>query len=261
VQTLVYLLDNMATLFSNLRAEGEMDLSQVGGPALLAGSEQWSSFVFYLLSQCGQNIGGDPSMPPPCARVDIYTTELEAADLAVTVKPFTAKVIGPAGGPFNIVFDRREANLKLAGIIKYVLDQAISITTGYPSLEGPPGQPEQGALYNLVDCPGIAQQIMAAGLPIDVTSLCQAAVIAASQALADQLRNMVVNTDVLSFYGQAAAYDSGGGTETATDLGYPDFETRSTPDGQWTGRVSLVASVKNVPGRWRASREPIPVTP
>jgi hypothetical protein len=257
VQTLVYLLDNMLTLFSNLRAEGEMDMSKVGGPALLAGSEYWSSFIFYLLSQCGQNIGGDPSMPPPCARVDIYTTELDAADLAVDVKPFTAKVIGPQGGPFQIIFDQREAKMKLAGIIKYVLDQAVAITTGYPSLEGPPGRPEEGALYNLVDCPGIAAQVMGLGLPVDITGICQVAVIAIAQSLADQLRNQVVSTDVLQFYGQATAWDQSGGITVASDLGYADFETRSNPDGKWTGKVNMVGSVKNVPGRWRASREPI----
>jgi len=257
VQTLVYILDNVFTLFSNLRAEGEMDLTAVGGTnAFLAGNEYWSSFVFYLLSQCGQNIGGNPSMPPPCARVDVYQTDLQAVNLAANVKPFTAKVTGGPGA-WTLVVDRREVNMKFAGLIKFVLDQVISVTTGYPSLEGPPGHPEQGALYNLVDCPGIAASIYNI-IPIDVTLLCQAAVTAAAQAIANQLQQVVVSNDVLSFAGQATARpDPSGPDDYATELGYPDFETRSPADGTWNGRFNILLTVKNVPGFWRASRDPI----
>jgi hypothetical protein len=261
VQQVVYILDNVLTLFSNLRAEGEMDLTAVGGNnALLAGQEYWSSFVFYLLSQCGQNIGGNPSMPPPCARIDVYQTDLMAqgVDLAAVVDPFTAKVIGSGSGPFTLVVDRRNVHLKLAGLIKYVLDQVISVTTGYPSLEGPPGHPEEGALYNLIDCNGVNQFVQSI-IPIDVTALCQAAVTIAAQAIAQQLQSIVVSTDVLSFAGQASARpDPAGDPLYATELGYPDFDTRSPADGIWNGRFSIGVSLSNVPGAWRASRDPIP---
>ena len=41
-------------------------------------------------------------------------------------------------------------------------------------------------------------------------------------------------------------------------LGYPDYLTRPTPDGAWKGRFKIVIGVRDVPGRWRAAREPFP---
>jgi len=257
VKTLVYLLDNIFTVFSDLRADGEMQLVSIGGnKRLIRGEEYWTSFVFYILSQCGQNIGGNPSKPPPCARVDIYTSELDGANLAVDVKGFTGKVVG--NGPFFFQVDRREASMKFAGIIKYVIDQVVLITTGYPSLEGPPGHPEQGALFNLIDCASLGLSVGG----FNLTPICELAVAAAAQTIADELRKMTVTQDVLSFAGQAEARP-GGNPTYAEELGYADFEDRmnnkKTPDGDWKGRFSIgPAAVQNVPGGWRASRQPLP---
>jgi hypothetical protein len=250
VTTVVYLLDNMFTIFSNLRAKGEMDLTAVGGPAVLYGTENWDSFVFYLLSQCGQNIGRvDPAHPPPCAEVDVYTADLAQANFATTVHPFTARLSSN-----QLLVDRRQVDLQLAGIIQYVLNQVISTTTGYPSLQGPPGHPEQGALYNLVDCPGIAQLVLSSGIPIDITPICQALVAVVADQLAQQLSNIVINTNALTFTGQATAFPQPGSTTYADKLGSVAFETINPPDGVWN--ASFINLVNNVPGRWRAARAP-----
>ena len=136
VNTLVYLLDNMFTIFSDLRAKGEMDLTAVGGPTILYGTETWDSFIFYLLSQCGTNIGTtNPEDPPACAEVDVYTSDLAQANLNTTVNPFNALV---SGNQF-LVTQPRTVDLELAGIINYVVNQVISTTTGYSSLSGPRG--------------------------------------------------------------------------------------------------------------------------
>ena len=154
VTTLVYLMDNMVTIFSDLRAKGEMDLTAVGGPTVLYGTETWDSFIFYLLSRCGPNIGAtSPGNPPLCAEVDVSTSDLAQANFNTTVNPFNAVVSGNQ----LLVTQPRTVDLELAGIISYVVNQAISTTTGYSSLTGPPGDPQNGALYNLIDCVDLAQ--------------------------------------------------------------------------------------------------------
>jgi hypothetical protein len=258
VSTVVYLIDNLFTIFTDLRAKGEMDLTAIGGPAVLYGTEQWDSFVFYLLSQCGQMIGTpNPADPPACAEVDVYTADLAQVNLNTTVDPFTATLSGN-----QLLFDRRTVELQLAGIIEYVINQVISTTTGYASLQGPPGDPQDGALYNLIDCAGLAQLIESAGIPIDITSICQAFVAAAADAIAQQLSMITVSTNVLSFTGQATALCTSAldtpcpttGSPTALGLGYPDFETNMPADGMWN--AEFVGLVNNVPGRWRAARQP-----
>lgn len=258
VQTIVYLLDSALTIFSELRADGEMDLAPVGSKKLLAGEEYWTSFIFYFLPQCGSNIGGGTNQQPACARVDIYTDELEAADVAVDVRPFTARVgatVGTAGNrTAPVTFDTRRVNMALAGLIKYALDQLIYVSTGYPSLEGPPGKPEEGALYHLVDCPGLGQS--SGWDPVLVEGVCRIAVGLAGEALARELRRMSVKMEALDFNGKATASAKASWRPgMATDLGFVDFEKRNPADGEWKGR--FVNLVDNVPGRWRASRTPI----
>lgn len=267
VQQVVYILDNILTVFSNLRAEGEMDLVANGGPSILSGEETWTSFVFYLLSQCGTNISGSLTNPPACARLDIYTTELDQADLAVQVLPFAAKVSGTATGGYTLLMDKRQAKMKLAGILKFVLDQVISVTTGYPSLEDKPCQagqsaadgecgPGSGALAHLVDCEAINQWVQDLGVPIDVTGLCAVAVGQVGQIIAQQLRQVTLEQDVLEFSGQATARPTAGVATYADELGYEDYETRQPANGIWNGKFHVVVSVHDVPGRWRASRNP-----
>lgn len=263
VRDLVYIFDSAFELFSQLRAEGEMDLTAVGGPLVLSGTEDWHSFVFYFLPQCGTNISGPIGQPLACARVDIYTSELPA-DLAVSVKPFAARVGGDATNGYRILMDKRETLMRLAGLIKYMLDQLIEITTGYPSLEGPPGRPEEGALYNMIDCPSLGANIddllgdPGSGIG---EGLCTVAVALIGDTLADALQNIVVTQDVLEFNGSAAALTASPSSQEAQDLGYFErLENKSLPaDGEWKAKFRAGISIPNVPGRWYGSREPLPV--
>lgn len=250
VQTLIKLLDSAFTVFSELRADGEMMLEPLRDRANLTGDEYWSSFIFYFLPQCGNNIPNDPA--PACARMDIYTDELPFADgsAAVEVFPFTVRV--GSGNPATVVVPTRQVNMALAGILKYALDQVVYYTTGYPSLEGPPGRPEEGALYNLVDCAGIGSGVQGFEAVIEIA--CQVAVIAVGEIIADELRSAAVETSALRFSGQATARPQVPGSPYAVELGFEDFETRRPADGVWNGE--FMGMVDDVPGRWRASRRP-----
>ncbi len=258
VTTIVYLFDNILSIFSQLTAKGEMDLTAVGGPAVLYGTENWDSFDFCLLAQCGQGIGSpNLSACPPCGIVDVYTADLAQANFSTTVNPFSATMNGD-----QLLVDRRTVNLQLAGIIEYVINQVIAATTGYPSLQGPPGDPQDGALYNLIDCASIAQLVISSGIPIDITGLCQALVAVAADAIAQELSMITVSTNVLSFTGQATALCTPAlntpcpntGNPYAQGLGYPDFMTRMPADGVWS--AEFIGLVNNVPGAWRAARQP-----
>lgn len=249
VVTLVGILDSAFTVFSTLESEGEMELTPVGGPSVLSGEEAWTSFVFYFLPLCNGNIGGNPNNPPPCARMDIYTTELPQSDLAVSVDRFAARVSG-SNNNFTVLFDQRRVAMRFQGILKYALDQAISLSTGYDGL--------QDALPNLVDCEGVNQLVQDLGITFDVTALCQTAVVAAAQAISDQLEQAALTQrDTLEFDGKASARATLGIPSYADELGYADFITRNPPDGEWKAKFKIGISVKNVPGRWRGSRAPL----
>lgn len=286
VVKLVSLLDNVLTLFSKLRAEGEMDLVQNGGPRILAGTESWNSFIFYLLAQCLPAVPSDPT--PACARVDIYSSVLPA-DATVTLSPFSAKVAGTSPNNTFVVDSPRLANMKLSRFIKWVFDYAVQLTLGYPSLEDKPCPancrpgntdangnpcpdpankecgPGSGALSQLIDCTSVGQDLSDSinaqfGFTIDpsiIAAGCQLGVTAAGNLIAQQLTNITVSSDVLEFTGEAAARATNGNPNYADELGWPDFETRNPPDGKWQGKFRVGVTFNNVPGRWRASRNPV----
>lgn len=282
VYTVAEILDSLFTIFTMLRAEGEMDLVQNGGPRILAGTEYWTSFVFYMLSQCQGQIAGNIWQPPPCARFDVATDELAEADVAVNVKPFAAKLTGT--GPWVLEVDRRQVEMKLAGVIKFVVDKIMEIATGYPSLEdkrcctgtqqpgpicaqSPDCGPGSGALSNLIDCEGVAE-FVAGIIPIDVTAACRLAVSAGGQVLAQQLTGITLTQkDMLDFSGQANAYPGAIALE-AEELGKlnstaldnrGNFTQAAPGDGGWNGKFKVAVGIKDVPGRWYCSRNPIPV--
>jgi Cys-rich repeat protein len=263
VLTLIRILNSVLTVFSDLRAEGQMDLVANGGPRILAGNEVWDRFVFRFLPACGASL---PTPTNPCDVIDIYTTDLEAADLAVSVMPFAAKVGGDSTSGYTLLVDPRQAKMKIAGLLKYVLDQAISATTPYPSLEDRPCSatvtdqcgPGSGALSNLIDCAGLNEFINQT-IPFDITGLCQAAVSAGGSALANVIRNITISQDVLNFSGQATARATAGNALYADELGWPDYRTRK--DGEWKGKFHILVDVKNVPGAWRGSRIPFADNP
>lgn len=253
VYEIVRILDSIFTIFSNLRAEGEMHLAAVGSPQALSGTEDWTSFIFYMLPLCGGNISGDPAHPPECARMDIMTNQIPQADIALTVKPFAARVSGT-----TIFMDKREVNMRLAKFLKYVLDEAMKLITGDPAAT------LENTLVNLIPCPQFAQD-MADGLGFPsleplFENLCRTSITAATGALVSAVSNTQVTTDVLQFNGQASIrsiYNTNYGDELGSQACERDLETCNPSDGWWKGKFSIGVSVNNVPGRWRASRQPI----
>src|SRR5205085_9856994 len=63
--------DDLAVVFSTLRAEGTMRLSNAADRTHLRGRETWNSLVFYWLPLCGSEIGDAGRNLPGCARIDV----------------------------------------------------------------------------------------------------------------------------------------------------------------------------------------------
>lgn len=253
VVTVVSLVDAAFTVFSDLESEGIMRLESIGGsPSLISGEEYWTQFVFYFLPLCQGNIQSGWGQQPPCARMDIYTDELEAADLAVDVKKFTGRVRTNTTNPatYTLIVDSRSVDMNFGGILLYALDSAVAATTGYETL--------QEALPELIDCEGLSSSV-----GFDITSICQVAVAAGTQMLVGYLRDAKVKQkDTLTFSGSASARATDSyyqAQNVANELGYTDY--RSKKDGDWRGKFKVLINVNNVPGQWRASREPFPYVP
>jgi len=251
-QDLVYLFDSAFTIFSELRSEGEMELVAVGGPRVLSGTEDWTSFIFYFLPQCGGNIGGSLDRPPPCARVDIYTTDLPA-DLAASVKPFAARLVGSPPATSTIYMDNREVDMKFQGLIKYVIDQLAQMITGEANLAD--------ALTAVVPCEDLGSSIsddpLIGGA---IASACTALVGAAGRTVENILAGVQTNVrDMLTFNGQATAQPAQYQPAFSDQLGYENFRCRNPADGVWTAkfRTGVGVNVNNVPGRWHATRDPM----
>ena len=66
-----------------------------------------------------------------------------------------------------------------------------------------------------------------------------------------------MTTDALVFDGRATARPSASNASRAGELGFADYGTRNPADGIWNAKLTIVGEIDDVPGRWRASRQPI----
>ena len=287
LQTVISIGDDLFTVLSNVRSAGSMHLSRITStdPGHLKGSEIWTSLIFYWLPLCGNNIGGDYTNPPPCAEIDIATTDSDTPgetgqckgqslpSITIQVSPFTATLAGSGTGPYTLNVDQRQVGMKMGKVILVLIDLIISYVTPYHCIDeitdctpGPGNCP-------LVDCYGFGQDVenSTGGLvPASVAeAACDAAVTGAGQLLTQLLANVWNPTvDTLDFNGHASV--SGTAADTACDPGAQpgtcaaqlgndnwdiDLNTpskRANRDGFWQGKFFLKAL--GAPGAWEAKR-------
>jgi len=291
LQQVIHISDDLVTILSNLRSEGSMHLVAGVDYQHVNGTEVWTSLVFYWLPLCNGNIGGDPAVPPECARIDIATTDSSnpgetgqckgqsLPSIAVQVTAFTASVAGTGAGgsaPYVLNVDQRKVQLKMGKVVLVLVDYLIQIVTGgqYNCIDeitdctpGPGNCP-------LVDCYGISQDLAGPGTwlggfvdPGTIEGLCDGVVTTAGQAVTTLLANAWDPTaDVLDFNGHAtvsgAAADptvcEAGTTTCAAQLGNDNWDKdlyygRATRDGFWTGDFFFKV-INKLPGAWEATR-------
>jgi hypothetical protein len=245
VISLVHILDSLLTIMSNLRSEGEMELGAVGGNlALLDGDEAWTSFVFYYLPLCGNNIPSDPT--PDCARMDIFVDNQLETEIGLEVYPFTAKVTGSAPS-YSLLVDRRKVKIELHKLILLIVNMLVSSFTPYNTLHE--------ALPAMADCESIGLTVEEL-IGINIEPLCIAGLTAAGLAIEQRLANVSVGSNLLEFEGPAGIRTYQLDPDVAEWLGKSDYE--SSRDGKWDAcfACGTPASLRHVDGAWHGSREP-----
>jgi hypothetical protein len=273
--------DDLGTLLSFLRAEGRMRLSPGVDAAHPSATEVWTSLVFYWLPLCGEDIEGDPQVPPECARLDVATTgagyppagprcrgEVLPA-VAVRAPPFAAAVVavpGSAPARWQLAVAERQVDVEVARAVVSAIDAALSLSTPWQCIAE--ATDCRGGQECIVDCSGIGRWvsdftsgILPAG-PLE--DACAGAVGLAGQAATELLALVKFQTNLLVFAGRATIGGIGdddavcrGGERCAGQLGNDHFDgdLRRRPasrDGAWTG--SFFGGPGDMPGSWEAKR-------
>lgn len=291
LQQVIHISDDIVTILSDLRSEGSMRLVKNPDLTHIKGTEVWTSLVFYWLPLCNGNIGGDPCVPPDCARMDLATTDSEnpgetgqckgqsLPTISIQAKPFTGTVVGMGAGgaaPYQLNVDERTVNVEMGKVLLVLVDTLISLVTPYHCIDeitdctpGPGNCP-------LIDCYGLGQDVESAtgGLVPGSTieAICDGVVTAAGQAVTQLLATAwPITADVLDFNGHAGISgatdvsncDSGGGATCAAQLGNDNYDKdlggqcfaspKETRDGYWTGDFFFKVLHK-LPGAWEATR-------
>ncbi len=292
VQTLIEVLDDVGTIFSNLRSIGSMKITQGSMPALVNGTEVWTSFVFYWLPLCNGNIGGN-NYTPDCARFDVATTDGDQSgngtcqgqalpSISVQIAPFSGQVAQDST-TMNWVFHvtSREVDLKMGKLVLVALNLLISYLTPYDCIEDALTCTPGNAC--LIDCPDLGQDIsdVSDGLlsPSDGEAICDGVANAAGQLLTNWLATVSFSADTLDFGGHAiiAADGSadgdcsgGNGGPCASKLGNDNYDNDlqskdGKQDGFWSGNFFFNVVGCNpgdtgsgcMPGAWEAERDPV----
>ncbi len=292
LQTVIHISDDIVTVLSNLRSEGSMHLVVNPDIAHVKGTEVWTGLVFYWLPLCNGQIGGDPGVPPECARIDIATTDSQnpgevgqckgqsLPTITVQVRPFTATVAptAPSATTYVISVDQRQVNVQMGRVLLVLVDLIISSVTPYHCIDeitdcqaGPGGCP-------LVDCYGLSQSLAGPGAflggfidPGTLEGLCDGVVTTAGQAVTQLLATVWSPTaNILDFGGHASISGTAattsvceaGTSSCAAQLGNANWDkdlnssnsgTVSRRDGNWSGDFFFKV-VGKLPGSWQATR-------
>lgn len=237
------------------------------------GSEVWTSLISYWLPLCGDNIGGDPRLPPECARFDIATSDNdvpgETPQVKTHVGPIAATVrLSPdAQAPrWQLVVDQHKVRLKIGKLVLVTMNELIQRATPWHGIEEATDCRSGSCV---VDCAGLAASLPDADPVVRarVEAICAAAVRKAGRETMRALSRAWADAAVLHFDGSATisgpaknedACESKTGCAGMLGLAEYDLLLRKDPahrDGSWTGSF-FSKTLTNMPGAWHATREP-----
>jgi len=255
VGTLISLLDNLGNMLSELRAEGEMELTHINPPELLSGSELWDKILIRYLDACceGQPPSCNPyNQPgfPDCATIDIYREDLEFADVGIQVLPFTAKVNVTEGviNTYTLAVDPRQVKIEVSKFVAFLVDLLCQLFLGYDSLDE--------ALMDLIDCwaiQGFVDDIWPfGGSAPDIVQTCENLKPNAGALLRGLLDQIGFGWKALNFSGWATLGVEGDDPPYGTTLGTRNYEN-APRDGFWSGKFTVLVE-GDIEGGWFAER-------
>ena len=250
--TLVDIFANLANILSELRAEGEMELTHLNPRELISGTETWDIILIRYLNACceGQPAGCNPyNQPdfPDCATIDMAREDIGPTDSVFKVEAFTGKVLVDDSGAivkYTLGVDKRKIRINFSKFVSFIIDLLIQIFTGYDSLDE--------ALIDIIDCEAINDLVedISGGWAPDITQACENMKPSAAALLRGLLDQIAVEWSVLEFSGWATI-TAEGDPPYGTELGYSNHETSG--DGFWDGEVQIVIP-GGVEGSWWAER-------
>lgn len=268
VQTIVRIGDDIGVILGTLRSEGAMDLGKGVDDQHVKGSEVWTSLTFYWLPLCGDKIGGDPGLPPECARFDIATTDNDIPNETPRVR---GQVIPTLAAPnqdpvWQLVIDRRRIRLRMGKVVLAAINELIGRTTPWHSIDE---ATDCSGGSCVVDCPGLAASLANYGpdVTVRVEAACVVAVRKAGRETMRGLSRSFADAAVLEFDGWATVFGAAkddlclSNTGCAAMLGLPEYNLllKKDPahrDGLWEGSF-FSKTLKNMPGAWHATRDPV----
>ena len=258
--SMIRLGDDLDAIFGTLRSEGALSLSKGADPVSVKGSEVWTSLVFYWLGLCGDDIGGDPEVPPECARFDIATSDndnpteptqnegqtIPAIPIAAALRPIVQQ--NQVAG-WQLVVDERQVHVKMGKLVLAVINELIGRTTPWRSFDDAFDCRDGSCV---VDCRGLGGSVshLAPGIDARVEGICTATVRKAGRDTMRALSRAWADAAILEFSGSASI--SAPGT-----FGLPEYEMllRKDParrDGLWIGSF-FNRTLTKMPGAWYAS--------
>jgi hypothetical protein len=251
--------DDLRLVVGRLRSRGVLVLTPGADPAHVQAAEVWTSLVFYWLGLCGDNVGGDPELPPECARFDIATSDndnpTEVPQCEGQTVPEVGTLVQHDAQTWQLAIGCRRARLKVGDVVLAVIDDLAEKTTPWHSIEE---ATDCRAGACVIDCAGLAAalgDLLPRG-DDSIEAMCAAVVRKAGRETMRELARAFADAAVLRFSGFATVSGSG----KAVALGFPDYELRLIKDpqhrdGSWTGSFFSKA-LTNAPGAWYATRSP-----
>src|SRR5882724_5182079 len=226
-----------------------------------------NTFVSWL-PLCNGDISGDPGEPPECARIDVVTSDPDAAGetaqckgqvlpaIRVQISPFTGTVVKQDGGHVLQV-DRRQVTLKMGKVLLILFDQLLTLVSGgeYHCIEEATLCTQDGGC--LVDCAGLGRDVESATDGIvdsgTIEQLCAHAVRETGDLAVQALAlAWPLSADTLDFSGSAVI--SGQADDSLCQSGaLPGSCAAWLGAGRWTGDL-FFRLLDRQPGTWEAAR-------
>ena len=166
VADLVSGLNSVVHIFQSMQVAGRMEARHRVNPLHVRATEIWDRAIVQLIDRCPRG-RQDPNYPG-CAEVDILLDRQlgDFGRIETDVPPFSGRVYLDRQQEWNVVFDR-EVHMDLVGLVRYVVNLIVSISTNGRFNNVP------DALAAAIDCQGIQRAADRAACDLSGGRICQ----------------------------------------------------------------------------------------
>jgi hypothetical protein len=214
VGDVVHLLNNIVHFFQDVRIDATMTVTHdASGVEQIHATEIWHTASVMVIDGCP--LGEMDAGYPDCALLSAPLNQWNAGfgTISALPDPFDGQLEN--GYPqAQLDFQQREVDMEIGKFVMFVVDEATQLATGgmHDSL--------QSAVSDAVDCAGLQSSIETLfGTPLPFVEVaCEVAIAIAFTELSEQLDEVNVDWEMMSFTQSIRAYDDDGDAE-ADNLG------------------------------------------